>query len=374
MDNIYFSPTNGRLLLSNTYQLMRSGSQAFGVASVQQVNITLSDTSLSGTTSLTGFTDLSRMVVFESHSVTNTTPSIMYNAYHQLDAYVSAINEVTISRGATVAGISITATLFVVQFSSGTSVYKGTYSMNTSTLIHDVSIGSDILTGNTFSKHHISSTSVSRINDDGDPNDRTVSVIFLNSTTLRFQRTNSSKGSVSGHWFVVSHPELEVTHGTFSTTGDVAFGITAIDTSNTFLLASDYSTIQNYNGEALWALWTDGLFIRTDSTYEGTGEVVFYQLIKHTGLVVQQPRWATSLTTNDASITISSVDLSRTIAIDTLRSEYCQQDGYAETTLHRKFFRKTLDNNVTTSMSVTDRNGTSGVNVPWNIIQFPLIS
>lgn len=351
-------------------------STEFGIVALQSFDVSLYDTSTSVSAPLSGFTDYDNMVGFLSYDLANSSNTTVYNGYSQIDLSLNSTDEVVLSRGVTATGFNANIQCDIIQFSPGTTVYKGDYYMDTATLIYDVSIGDIITDTSTFVFHHIKSNSTTNQANDGDPEDRAVSSRFLNSSTVRFERRDSAKGSVWGHWFVVTHPDVSVYHGVIlnqngNNTVDVGFDV---DTSTTFLLASHDSSEPEYNQEGGWRIWisTDtNRDIRTYAYYggENSPNAIYYQLIHHPNLFVQ--RYLATGNQSEFDASIATIDTSRTVAIPTLRSGYSASSAFSNANFHRMFLRFTIQDEVNTKAY-----DTPGVTVAtsWQVVQFPQIS
>ena len=359
--------------LWNKYFVPAAG--GFGITHLQNIDVSLYDTSVNVSVPLSGFTDLSKMVAFVSYEIFNTQPLNMPNAYSQLDACVNSTSEVILQRGNTAAGFGINATVNVIQFSSGTTVYKGAWSMGTTDSSIDVSIGGIITDTSSFVFHHIQSSNLA-YSQDGAPRDRAVSSRFLNSSNLNFYRGATDDASVSGHWYVVTHPDVSVHHGSFSkvddpdtTTHPIGF---VVDTSTTFLLASTDTTETPFNQEGMWRLsiGPSNSDIIAESFYTGGATVmhIHYQLIHHPDLAVE--RIQLRATSANTSYAITPIDLSTSIAIPTVRSGYSLQPRYEGTYFNHMFCRYHLDTSTNVISSVDYPLGDTQ-DTAFQVIQFP---
>jgi hypothetical protein len=370
---------NGRRIWIS--QIVNPPSTEFGISILQSYDVSLYDTSTSVSIPLSGFTDESRMVAFLSYQLFNGANTTVYNAYSQLDACVNSISEVILQRGRTGTGFHVNATVSVAQFSPSTTVYKGIWSMNTTSMAQDVSISNSNIvctSSNTFMFHHIQTDSIITNGADGAPVDRDISLEFLNPSSIHFQRYNASRGNAQGHWYVVTHPDISVFHGTMiNQTGDTTSPIGfVVDTSTTFILASHRSSAVTYNQEGGWRFYINPATnsdVVTQAWYGGetTPTAVHYQLIQHPNLYVQQKLIRAVDSSNATSIT--PVDINRSIAISTLRSGYSRQPRYEDTWFNHCFFRFSLNSSTYSNAYVEFMGGGNFQDTAYQVIQFPLI-
>jgi len=276
----------------------------------QEVTITIASGESSGTATLTGFSNLVKMVPkFGSYRyVTGGTPDaeeIFVNFK------IDSTSQITAERNAA-SGNAITARVYVLEFGADTTVQKGTWSMADGVATDDVSI-SALTLAESYCFYYQKGT-------DADvtyhPDDVCVSLKFNSTTELGFERTGTT-GSNSGNWYVVSSNTLTVEHGSHSEVGGTGTTmtdtITSVTMAETFIISSYRTSEVDFVDEAMCTVdlqnattirWRRGFDDAEDFDFE-------YQIISDSNINVQRGEFTANATTDND--TISPVVVAQTI-------------------------------------------------------------
>ncbi|MCP4967385.1 MAG: hypothetical protein GY926_19405 [bacterium] len=281
------------------------------IVKIQEVSFTIASGASSGTGSLSGFTTLGKMVAFASWRVADgQSPALASNT--DVDVYVSSTSQITAERWGT-PSYEITIRAYVIEFSSDTTVQKGTWAMTDSETSDTASISSSTL-ANSFAWHYRKSEGEATPSNDSDPDGRLTRFLFNSTTELGVGRT-IAKGACEGHWFVVSSSTLSVQHIQNSVTAQtgtsITDAITSVTTANTFLVGSMDTDEAVYNDEGVWVTdLQNATTLRWRRSYSSAVDSIFdVMVVEDSALTVQRGEWSVSGTSTNTAITIVDTDL-----------------------------------------------------------------
>ena len=336
----------------------------FGIVNLQQVDISILGGFDSSTTSLSGFTNLDKTVVFESHAYSCETGEIpIFSKDIDITAYASDINTLTVERDGTIGELLIVAQ--VVEFNDATTVYKGTFQLNADDTLVVVDLPSNVNVNNAFMwATNRADTPDDQSAGDSDPNRRLVNHKFGvssgDASNMIFERY-AQDGSINGNWFVVEHSSLDVSHGSFFTSSQAYNLPTDIDMDHTFVLASQRSAEAQYNGEALRWFEVSEASINVRAYYGGdTGSTYNYQIVNCPDVSTV---WSNFIGfDHDTSVSISPVGTTRSMPIVigqnncTLNSNY-SNGNFRERSIRHKLLDSTNIGSYVSVYSSTTRQG-----------------
>jgi len=352
------------------------------VAKVQRANFTIPSGQASGTFTLSGFDDLTKMVVFGSWSLPSGSTSFTDDRCF-VDLDVTNLTTLTATRISTDAEV-VTVEAYVVQFGDDTNVYKGTFSMVSDGTIADQTATANINGGSAMTLNDVTKafcwsyyTNDETNSSDGRPQSNQIQTRFDSTSVIGFER-QLNLGAASGHWYAVESSTLTVEHlvtsmaAVSTVTETDTPGTTISNVANTFWLSSYTSNLGNYNDNGCWDIYLTNATTVTfnrgiNDTGTFTGEFVT-QIVQDSNLSTAKGQWSSSSATESAAV---SVDLTRSIPI--LASGHpartqndAWQDGHNDEFFMRCWFSSGSQiDGASGTAPVTDRN------ISWQAVQFP---
>lgn len=341
------------------------------VTHLQEISFTIAAGSASGTGTLSGFSDVSKMVpLFLSWRVADgQSPCLASNT--EIDIVIDSTTQLSALRAqATAYAVDVTA--FVVQFGSDTTVQTGSFSILGLAATGTAAI-SEVTLANSFCLHHRMCDEGGSPTYDSRPSVRMTSVKFSSSTSLEFRRGSAAYDyPVSGHWWVVSSETLTVQHRSFSTSSSntvLTDTITAVDLAHTFLISTQSNNNGTFNGEACtMTRLENATTVRWQRNYSSTTAFVFeYQVITDTSITVQRGTATTGQLSNTQAITAVDLNAAAVKSGDG-SSGYSTNSNFQIGTLPSRYYELKFNSN--TEIGLQTRRTSAASYTSWEVVEF----
>ncbi|MGD0101042.1 MAG: DUF2341 domain-containing protein, partial [Acidobacteriota bacterium] len=336
--------------------------QAAVLASLQSGTATIANGSASTTATITSV-DITKSFVVCSTSLGSDVPSSPNDVW--ATCQMTNATTVTFARASTVG--TITIQWYVAYFSSGVSVQRGSQSITTATtnitltavtLANSFPIVAFREGGTSFNGNDFPEVSIT--------------------TTTNLQavlQTAPSTGTVL-EWQVVQYTNSSVQYGTVSfatTDSSKTATVTSVDTTKSWLICS-YNSAAGVTGisqKLVEGVLTNSTTLTFTRLANGQAITLRYYLVTFTdGTTVQSGTTAFGTTDTTLNATISSVDLTRTLAAASSFQRGGQSSYTGDDQPATGWFTTKLSS--ATNLQLTRGNALSSTaNVSWYVVQFP---
>jgi len=338
------------------------------IVKVQKVDFTIAGGDSGGTGTLSGFTDLTKMVVFATWNAgDHADPG---EDLLCLDVYISNTTTVNADRVASHAGITNEVSAYVIQFGSDTTVYKGTYALATTDLDDTQSLGGTATLANTFGWGFHKRADASGFN--AEVRYSSIENAFPSTTQISFTRDQQDGVAIDGHWFAVESSTLTVEHGNWTEAATANTSetdtITTVDLGDTFCLMSFSNNKGQYNDEGMWtADLNTTTSIRVRRGYGDAANCSWtYQIITDSNAAVQRGDFTYATTTGYATLS-PTVDLTKSWPKLSTQGWICTSDVWNSETGNRRCHQVWLSANNQidgeTQEAITD------LILPWEVVE-----
>ena len=279
------------------------------VVKVQLATFTIGSGSATGTGTLDGFDDTSKMVVFGSWDLPSRSTSFT-GEESMVKLEITSTSVVTATRIGTPAEI-INVEAYVIQFGDDTNVYTGTFALtggggtSPQTTTANINGGSAMALGDLTKAFCWSYyTDDDSTSNDGRPESQQVQTRFDSTSVIGFER-NSNPSALSGRWFAVESSTLTVQHLTSLFTGtenatETAAITTVSDINDTFVISSFFTNESSFKDEGMWTIHLNSdsqlLFTRGFGAANDVG--FLSQIIQDSTIATQRGQWVAASTTD----------------------------------------------------------------------------
>lgn len=261
-----------------------------------------SDTTKDGT--LTGFSNLAQIVPFGLSSRLSSNSSMLADS--KFDCEIVDASTVRVSRGGS--GSAATVIVYVVEFSSGTTVEKldfSTSAVSTDKNITSVTMASAFVIGWWKSTNTTSGIS---------PNQASLAFELQATNTVRLH-LGSAGVTHTGHIYVISNPDLVVQRGARTAGGAIDVSISTAALEESFLIWSDTTSESAYEDEGnSHGYMTDANTVQFTPGYSSGDHIYYWQVITDSDLENVQRFKVSKSSTSSGNFTLTAVDLDLTVA------------------------------------------------------------
>ena len=339
------------------------------VVRVQEVPFTIASGATSGTGTLSGFTNLAKIVPIATWRVADGMSPVLASMC-DINIEITNLTTITATRyGSQAFAVIIRA--YVVELGDDTVVYKVPWAMTASETSKQVSIGATVPLANTYGWHYRKSNDTGAPTNDSIPNARLTSLHFDSTSTVQINRTASGY-ACDGTVYIVSSPTLAVTHGTYQpgsvSTVETTATIATVNLSTTFLCVSYQTDETVYNDEGCWAAdLSNATTLRFRRGYAAAGISIWrYMLVSDPAISVQ--RGVMTGTATAENNTITAVDLSRSFVKSTdWRSGINSSSDYTNGNMDGRYNELWLGSSSQVNRQTGD--GVAGLICPWEVVQ-----